>query len=310
MIDEKEIPEELVKAVNDAHRPWHYTDNMNYTNADKKWAIKVIKEAIHTIHSLMNKGVDPAEKQTGHSSNHYIEILDWMGLDADWESFFAELCNQTYSQKEIFYLYIDGKKDQVFANFDDAKNEADIIYSYGNFTDSVKVKDEKGEVFYDPSEYDEEDESYEPIMYNVFFDSVSGKEWYYLHTFRTLEDAKDYVCKDTGNYKIKNSFGELILDTDDIEKLRQERSNISESTNIFESFLGNRQKGGFDAAKVVRNLKDGRYDSENVIAACVSALEERQKSALAQKLVKQLQSDGILAKVFKRSGEFGTKEQQ
>ena len=80
-------------------------------------------------------------------------------------------------------------------------------------------------------------------------------------------------------------------------------------SGLVESFLGNREKGGFDSAKVVRNLKDGKYDPENVIVACVSALEGKQKSALALKLVKQLQSDGILAKVFKKSGEFGTKEQ-
>ena len=138
-------------------------------------------------------------------------------------------------------------------------------------------------------------------------------EWRYIISSIDLEKAKKEACYVFGNrwnpVRIVNGLGKVILDFDAIKKLCLKNNSISESANIFESFLGNRQKGGFDAAKVIRNLKDGRYDSEKVINACVSALEESQKSALAHKLVKQLQSDGILAKVFKRSGEFGTKEQ-
>lgn len=114
----------------------------------------------------------------------------------------------------------------------------------------------------------------------------------------------EYECHfETSNVQQHDFVKEL--ETACMKELPKEEEN----QNIFESFLGNRQKGGFDAAKVIRNLKDGHYDDEKVIAACVSALESKQRSSLAQKLVKQLQSDGILAKVFRKSGEFGTKEQ-
>ena len=103
---------------------------------------------------------------------------------------------------------------------------------------------------------------------------------------------------------IEDGLWEEIEEEEDLDESRKPIHR-----NLLESFLGNRQRGGFDAAKVIRGLKDGKYDSEKVISACVSALEERQKDALAQKLVKQLQADGVLDKAYKKSGEFGTKEQ-
>lgn len=112
-----------------------------------------------------------------------------------------------------------------------------------------------------------------------------------------------------------NRFLEFVWDeyAEEAQTLVDELIGMKESRRhhgrmLRESFLGNRKRGGFDASKIMRNLKDGRYDDELVISACVSALEKGQKSSLAQKLVKQLSSDGILAKVYRKSGEFGTKQ--
>lgn len=134
---------------------------------------------------------------------------------------------------------------------------------------------------------------------------------------RNLEDLFEFfMIPDLYNPNDREeSFGEIVplledglleeLNEEDLEESRKPRKSFN---MLRESFLGNRKRGGFDASKIMRNLKDGRYDDEQVISACVSALEKGQKSSLAQKLVKQLSSDGILAKVYRKSGEFGTKQ--
>lgn len=131
----------------------------------------------------------------------------------------------------------------------------------------------------------------------------------YIELPWSIQD-KPYTARIRDDYYVENS---KVQTQDFIQELEsacmKELPKEEENRNIFESFLGNRQKGGFDASKLIRSIKDGKYDSEKVIVSCISALEERQKDALALKLVKQLQSDGILAKVFRKSGEFGTKEQ-
>lgn len=309
-MDEKRIPEDLIKAV------------MRSCGIEHDRAADEIKYAVEAIHEWMDKGVDPA-RQTGYGSSYYMEQLEGLGLDADWELDFAELCNYTYQPKEKFYLYLNGIKEKVFTDQDDAEDEAVTEFETGSYK-TVEVKNSKGEVIFGTDEIKKWIDDYnraESSRCNV--EERRNGEWWFDKSFGNLEDAKERafdVYETTGhNVRIVNGFGKVVCHERDIlkeyrsrkEEARKERESrgIKESANIFESFLGNRQKGGFDAAKVIRNLKDGRYDSEKVINACVSALEDRQKSALAHKLVKQLQSDGILAKVFKRSGEFGTKEQ-
>lgn len=74
--------------------------------------------------------------------------------------------------------------------------------------------------------------------------------------------------------------------------------------NLYESFLGDRERGGFNAKQICKRVQDGQYEALKVIAACVAVLDEKQKLNLACKLAKQLASDGMLKKAVKSSKEF------
>ena len=203
------IPEKLVKAV------------MNSCSTDEKTAKEYIESGVRSIHEWMDKGVDPSS-QTGYGGNYFEEELDNLGLDMDYELDFAELCVYNYQPKEKFYLYIDGKKDQVFADQDDAEDEAVAEFETGHYK-TVEVKNDKGEVIWGTEDIKNWVDDYKNAVNSRYFvEEQKNGEWWRVNSSIDLEKAKEYACDVFETrwkpVRIVNGIGKVILDFDAIKK--------------------------------------------------------------------------------------------